>query len=41
MRVGTFNVGLGFLRKLPRILTRCSELELDVVALQETSDPAL
>ena len=41
MRLGTFNVGLGFMRKLPRILSRCSELELDVVALQEIGDPAL
>src|SRR5690606_15765842 len=41
MRFGTFNVGLGFLRKLPRVLVRCSELELDVVDLQEIGDPAL
>jgi exonuclease III len=39
--LGTLNVGLGFLRKLPRILTRCAELTLDVVALQEIGDPAL
>lgn len=39
--MGTFNVGLGFLRKIPRIITRCSELSLDVVALQEIGDPAL
>ena len=41
LRLGTFNVGLGFLRKLPHILTRCAELALDVVALQEVGDPAL
>ena len=40
-RLGTFNVGLGFERKLPRILTRCSQLMLDAVALQEIGDPAL
>jgi exonuclease III len=41
LRLGTFNVGLGFLHKLPGILTRCSQLALDVVALQEIGDPAL
>ena len=41
LRLGTFNVGLGFERKLPRILTRCSQLTLDAVALQEIGDPAL
>ena len=41
LRLGTFNVGLGFLRKLPHILTRCAALTLDVVALQEVGDPAL
>src|SRR5688500_9782420 len=41
MRLGSFNIGRGFLRKLPGILTRCSELELEVVALQEIGDPAL
>ena len=41
LRLGTFNVGLGFLRKLPHILTRCAALALDVVALQEVGDPAL
>src|SRR4051812_22142428 len=40
MRLGSFNVGRGFLRKLPRIVSRCSELELEVVALQEIGDPA-
>src|SRR5680860_691910 len=39
--MGTLNVGLGFMRKLPRILTRCAELTLDAVALQEIGDPAL
>ena len=41
LRLGTFNVGLGFERKLPRIVTRCSQLTLDAVALQEIGDPAL
>lgn len=34
-------MGQGFERKLPRILTRCSQLMLDAVALQEIGDPAL
>ena len=41
LRVATFNVGLGFVRKLPDILTQCSALSLDIVALQEIGDPAL
>ena len=41
LRLGTFNVGLGFERKLPRILHRCSQLALDAIALQEIGDPAL
>ena len=41
LRLGTFNVGLGFTHKLPRIVARCAELELDAVALQEIGDPAL
>ena len=41
MRLGTFNLGLGFMRKLPHILTRCSALSLDAVALQEIGNPAL
>jgi exonuclease III len=41
LRLGSFNVGLSFVRKLPRILTRCSELALDAVGLQEIGDPAL
>ena len=41
LRLGTFNVGLGLERKLPRILTRCAQLTLDAVALQEIGDPAL
>ncbi|MCW2763337.1 MAG: hypothetical protein JWR85_3538, partial [Marmoricola sp.] len=41
LRLGTLNVGLGFPRKLPRIVARCAELELDAVALQEIGDPAL
>ena len=41
LRLGTFNCGLGILRKLPHILTRASQLALDIVALQEIGDPAL
>ena len=41
LRLGTFNIGLGLTHKLPRIVARCAELELDVVALQEVGDPAL
>ena len=41
LRLGTFNVGLGLTHKLPRIVARCAELVLDVVALQEIGDPAL
>jgi exonuclease III/ribonuclease HI len=41
LRFGTFNSGLGFLRKLPHILTRASQLALDIIALQEIGDPAL
>ena len=41
LRLGTFNVGLGFVRKLPRIIQRCTQLTLDAVALQEIGDPAL
>ena len=41
VRVGTLNVGLAFQTKLPRIVARCEELELDFVALQEIGDPAL
>ena len=41
LRLGTFNVGLGFQRKLPQILNRCHDLSLDIVALQEVGDPAL
>jgi len=41
LRLGTLNVGLGFMHKLPRIVARCAELELDAVALQEIGDPAL
>ena len=37
LRLGTFNVGLGFLRKLPHILTRCAALALDVVARSRRS----
>lgn len=41
LRVATFNVGQGLVRKLPDILTHCSSLSLDIVALQEIGDPAL
>lgn len=41
LRLGTLNVGLGFLRKLPAILHRSVSLSLHVVALQEIGDPAL
>jgi exonuclease III len=41
LRMGTFNIGLAIQRKLPIILTRCSTLSLDVVAVQEIGDPAL
>ncbi len=41
LSIGTFNVGLGFLRKLPSILSRCVVLSLDLIALQEIGDPAL
>ena len=40
LRLGTFNVGLGFTKKLPHIVARCTELDLDAVALQEIGDPA-
>ena len=41
LRLGTFNLGLGLTHKLPRIVARCAELELDIIALQEVGDPAL
>ena len=41
LRVGTFNVGRGLLRKLTHILTQSISLSLDIVALQEIGDPAL
>ena len=41
LRLGTFNVGLGFSRKLSSILSRSADLSLDIVALQEIGDPAL
>ena len=41
LRLAFFNVGLGFARKLPSILSRSLALSLDVVALQEIGDPAL
>ena len=41
LRLGTFNVGLGLLHKMPCILSRCASLALDAVALQEIGDPAL
>lgn len=41
LRLGSFNLGLGFRRKLPAVLARSLDLSLDVVALQEVGDPAL
>ena len=41
LRLGTFNLGLGFTRKLPHIISRCAVLTLDAVALQEIGSPAL
>ena len=41
LRLATFNLGLGFQRKLPSILDRCLSLSIDVIALQEIGDPAL
>ena len=41
LRVGTFNCGLGFLRKLPDIIARGVQLQLDVIAVQEIGDPAV
>jgi exonuclease III len=41
LRLATFNLGLGFSRKLPDILDRCLALSLDVIAPQEIGDPAL
>ena len=41
LRLATLNVGLGFTRKLPAVLSRCTDLSLDVLALQEVGDPPL
>jgi hypothetical protein len=41
LRIASFNIGLGFIRKLPSLLTRCSHLSLDIIALQEIGSPAL
>ena len=41
LRLGTYNLGKGFLRKLPLILTRSAHYSLDFVALQEIGDPAI
>ena len=41
LRLGTFNVGLGFQRKLPLLLARAAALSLDAIAVQEIGDPAL
>ena len=40
LRVGTFNAGCGFARKLPDILALAQSLSLDICALQEIGDPA-
>jgi exonuclease III len=39
--LSAFNVGQGFVRKLPDLLTHCTALSLDIIALQEIGDPAL
>lgn len=39
--LGSFNIGLGFFRKLPDIVDRSLALSLDVIALQEIGDPPL
>ena len=41
LRVASLNIGLGLLRKLPDILSRCLCLALSVIALQEIGDPPL
>jgi exonuclease III/ribonuclease HI len=41
LRLGTLNIGLGFLRKVPRLLQRCVDLGLDALAVQEIGDPAV
>jgi exonuclease III len=41
LRLGTWNAGLGFMKKLPTLLHRCSDLDLDIIAVQEIGDPAL
>jgi len=41
LRLGTLNVGCGFLRKLPTLLRRAIALSLDVIAVQEIGDPAM
>jgi exonuclease III len=41
LRVGTLNVGQGLVRKLPALLSHCTSLSLDIIALQEIGDPAL
>ena len=41
LRLGTFNVGCGFVRKIPLLVHRCLSLCLDVVALQEIGTPTL
>lgn len=41
LRVATYNLGLGFTRKLPDLVERCTVLSLDLIALQEIGNPAL
>ena len=41
LRLGSFNFGLGFSRKYSPFLSRCIDLKLDIVALQEVADPVL
>jgi exonuclease III len=41
LRIATINVGQGFVRKLPDILSHCTSLSLGIIALQEIGDPAI
>jgi len=41
IRIATLNIGLGFLWKLPDVLSRSICLSINIIALQEIGDPAL
>jgi exonuclease III len=41
LRIATMNVGQGLVRKLPDLLSHCTALTLDIIALQEIGDPAI